>query len=129
MNKVDPDPLSQLNIGTTESERNVDLESQDNKKIGLGKMSSPLQKSMLDKMKTGMKLKFEKKSKELARLQQRVEGLQDPQKTALMAGIQTRLAAAVNMDSLEDKITASDSIRVETNIMMQKLEVAMLQRY
>ena len=46
-----------------------------------------------------------------------------------MAGIQTRLAAAVNMDNLEDKITASDSIRVETNIMMQKLEVAMLQRY
>ena len=84
---------------------------------------------MLDKMKTSMKLKFEKKSKELARLQQRVEGLQDPQKTALMAGIQTRLAAAVNMDNLEDKITASDSIRVETNIMMQKLEVAMLQRY
>ena len=33
---------------------------------------------MLDKMKTSMKLKFEKKSKELARLQQRVEGLQDP---------------------------------------------------
>ena len=68
MNKVDPDPLSQLNIGTTESERNVDLESQENKKIGL-KNSSPLSKSILEKMQTSMKLKFEKKSKELARLQ------------------------------------------------------------
>ena len=33
------------------------------------------------------------------------------------------------MENLDDKITASDSIRVETNVMMQKLEVAFIKKY
>ena len=47
----------------------------------------------------------------------------------MMAGIQSRLVAAVNMETLEDKISAGDQIRLETNLMMQKFEIALLERY
>ena len=33
------------------------------------------------------------------------------------------------MDNLDDKISAGESIRVETNLMMQKFEIALLERY
>ena len=36
---------------------------------------------------------------------------------------------AVNMENLEDKIKAGDQIKVETNIMMQKFEIALIKRY
>lgn len=80
-------------------------------------------------MRTGLQKRFENKEAELAHLKQRVEGLDDPQKTNMMAGIQSRLVAAVNLEKLEDKIAAGDQIKLETNLMMQKFELALLERY
>ena len=43
--------------------------------------------SMFKSIKAGLKLKVEKKSKELAALQQRVDDMNDPEKSSMMEGI------------------------------------------
>ena len=85
--------------------------------------------SMLERMQMGLRLKFEKKRDELARLKQRVDDLQDIETSSMMKGISSRMEIAVNMENLDDKIKAGDQIKVETNIMMQKFEIALLKRY
>ena len=53
----------------------------------------------------------------------------DPQAQNLLAGIHSRVVAAVNLEKLEDKITAGNQIRAETNLMLMKFEMALKDRY
>ena len=55
--------------------------------------------------------------------------MSDPQAKDLLAGIHSRVVAAVNIDNLEDKITAGNQIRAETNLMLMQFEKALKERY
>ena len=55
--------------------------------------------------------------------------MSNPLAKNMLGGIHSRVVAQLNIDNLEDKITAGNQIRAETNLMMIKFENALKERY
>ena len=109
----------------------LDMNAKDESSVKLSKIRNNTagKSSLMSRIESSLSTKYAVHIDEISRLNMRIKTISDPEALSLLTGIHSRVVAAVNIENLEDKITAVDQIRAEKNNMMMKFESALQERY